>query len=220
MAQHADDDHDQQRSHEDAGEEARHLAAKGLPRAGGYVLVDQAERLEERNDGKHAEEGPAGQDQEMVGEHARGPEPTRVIGVGIDVHQADIGDQSPGGGADVAAARDDGQRRPAQRRDMQPCAAIADAQQQPWIAAYRVIAEQLQPGPGREEPVPRNGGGRCAAGRGHGAEIIVEEAGTRKRTAGIVQAPRFSMPIRRATVVASGPGRRKWRCKRGWQRRR
>src|SRR4029077_9220437 len=58
MAQHFDDDHDQQRRHEDACEEARHLAAKGMPRAGGYVLVDQVERLEERIDGKHADEGP------------------------------------------------------------------------------------------------------------------------------------------------------------------
>ena len=63
------------------------------------------------------------------------PEPSGLIGIGIDVHEADIADQSPGGGADIAAARDDGQRRPAEGGDQQPRSAIVDAQQQPWIAA-------------------------------------------------------------------------------------
>ena len=199
MAQHRDDDHDQQRRHQDAGEEAwRPGCGRESPRAGGCGLVDQAERLEERNDGKHADERPAGQHQKMAGEHGRRPEPAGLIGIGIDVHEAEIGDQSPGGGADVAAARDDGQRRPAQRRDLQPRAAIADAQQQPWIAAYRVIAEQLQPGLGGEEPVPRNGGGRRAAGRGDRCRDNSRAGRTRKRRSGTAPAPRSSMPIRLA----------------------
>jgi hypothetical protein len=49
--------------------------------------------------------------------------------------ETDIGDQGPSGRTDVSMTRKDGQCCSAQRGDLQPCTAVPDAQQQPWIAA-------------------------------------------------------------------------------------
>ena len=55
-----------------------------------------------------SKKGTTGQNQKMAGENAHRPEPAGLIGIGIDVHETDIGNQSSCGGADVPAVPDDG----------------------------------------------------------------------------------------------------------------
>jgi hypothetical protein len=55
------------------------------------------------------------------------PEPPGLIRIGVDVRETDIGDQSGTGGANIPAARDNGDRRPDKGRDIQPAAPVLDA---------------------------------------------------------------------------------------------
>jgi hypothetical protein len=109
-----------------------------------------------------------------------GPERDRLVGIGMDVDEADIPAQRRGCGPQLPAMHDNRDRRSAEGCDLQPRAAIMDAQQQPGIAAYGVIPKQMQPRRRGQQAVPRNRGRRGATGGGDRAEIIVEKPGREK----------------------------------------
>ena len=63
----------------------------------------------------------------MGREDSHRPEPSGLIGVGIDVRETDIRDQGRSGAAHVAPSRDDGRRGAEQRGNFQPRAFGAGA---------------------------------------------------------------------------------------------
>src|SRR6516165_6989925 len=117
----------------------------------------------------------------MVGQNRDRPQPSVLVRVGIDVGKSDISEQRPGDAPYVAASRNDRQPCADETRNQQPCPAIVEAQQQPWILAQRKIAEHPQPGERGQELVPRDRTARRSSSGGNRAEIVIRQPGCEEK---------------------------------------
>jgi hypothetical protein len=134
--------------------------------------LDGAEQLEKRHDREHANKHPARQHEKMGREDSHRPEPSNLIGVGIEVRETDIGDHGRSGAAHVAPSRGDCDRCAHKGGNFHPGAFGAGAQQEARVLAERMRLEELQPSTERKNFLPCNWRARCASGCRGGSEII------------------------------------------------